>query len=154
MYSVQIWPVCILYCSHFLPCSENSKVSHYIISRRGGMFLIGDQSFQQLPEVIEFYKKHFLDTTTLTECVSSDEWLCVCVSLWLCGQHYKLVIGFWFKPSGRILFPSVIPSTPHAPANPTVMGTWYKLGKQMLNYPVLFSGAEVFGNLGFRVLSP
>ncbi len=53
-----------------LYCSENSKVSHYIISRRGGMYLIGDQSFEELPEVIEFYKKHFLDTTTLTECVS------------------------------------------------------------------------------------
>ena len=50
--------------------SENSKVSHYIISRRGGMYLLGDQSFEELPEVIEFYKKHFLDTTTLTECVS------------------------------------------------------------------------------------
>ena len=50
--------------------SENSKVSHYIISRRGGLYLIGDQSFHELPEVIDFYKKHFLDTTTLTECVS------------------------------------------------------------------------------------
>ncbi|XP_064384629.1 crk-like protein [Halichondria panicea] len=53
---------------YVLSVSENSKVSHYIISRRGGMYLIGDQSFEELPEVIEFYKKHFLDTTTLTEC--------------------------------------------------------------------------------------
>ena len=50
--------------------SENNKVSHYIISRRGPLYLIGDQSFQDLPSVIEFYKKHFLDTTTLTEVVS------------------------------------------------------------------------------------
>ena len=31
--------------------------------------MIGDQSFQDLFSVIEFYKKHFLDTTTLTEAV-------------------------------------------------------------------------------------
>ena len=35
------------------------------------MYLIGDQSFHDLPSVIEFYKKHFLDTTTLTEVVST-----------------------------------------------------------------------------------
>lgn len=52
-----------------LSVSENNKVSHYIISRRGPLYLIGDQSFQDLPSVIEFYKKHFLDTTTLTEVV-------------------------------------------------------------------------------------
>jgi len=51
-----------------LSVSENNKVSHYIISRRGGLYLIGDQTFTDLPAVIEFYKKHFLDTTTLTEC--------------------------------------------------------------------------------------
>ena len=50
-----------------LSVSENSKVSHYIISRRGGMYLIGDQSFPDLPSIIDFYKKHFLDTTTLIE---------------------------------------------------------------------------------------
>ena len=52
------------------PVSENNKVSHYIISRRGGLYLIGDQTFTDLPHVISFYKKHFLDTTTLTEHVS------------------------------------------------------------------------------------
>ena len=33
------------------------------------MYLIGDQTFPDLPSVIEFYKKHFLDTTTLIEVV-------------------------------------------------------------------------------------
>ena len=32
--------------------------------------MIGDQTFTELPAVIEFYRKHFLDTTTLTEHVS------------------------------------------------------------------------------------
>ena len=50
--------------------SENNKVSHYIVSRRGGLYLIGDQTFTDLPSVIEFYRKHFLDTTTLMEHVS------------------------------------------------------------------------------------
>lgn len=57
--------------SNLFLCSENNKVSHYIISRRGGLYLIGDQTFTELPAVIEFYRKHFLDTTTLTEHVSS-----------------------------------------------------------------------------------
>lgn len=48
-------------------CSENNKVSHYIISRRGGLYLIGDQTFTDLPSVIEFYRSHFLDTTTLVQ---------------------------------------------------------------------------------------
>ncbi len=54
-------------------CSENNKVSHYIISRRGGLYLIGDQSFTDFPAVIEFYKKHFLDTTTLTDPVGCSK---------------------------------------------------------------------------------
>jgi proto-oncogene C-crk len=54
---------------YVLSVSENNKVSHYIISRRGPLYLIGDQSFHDLPSVIEFYKTHFLDTTTLTEVV-------------------------------------------------------------------------------------
>lgn len=32
--------------------------------------MIGDQTFTELPAVIDFYRKHFLDTTTLTEHVS------------------------------------------------------------------------------------
>lgn len=52
---------------YVLSVSENNKVSHYIISRRGGLYLIGDQTFTELPAVIDFYRKHFLDTTTLIE---------------------------------------------------------------------------------------
>jgi proto-oncogene C-crk len=53
-----------------LSVSESGKVSHYIINRRGGIYIIGDQTFPTLPEVIEFYRKHFLDTTTLIEIAS------------------------------------------------------------------------------------
>lgn len=54
---------------YVLSVSENSRVSHYIInsllpSRR---FKIGDQEFDNLPALLEFYKIHYLDTTTLTE---------------------------------------------------------------------------------------
>ena len=50
--------------------SENGKVSHYIISHRNNLYLIGDQSFPDLPSVLDFYRMHFLDTTTLIEIVS------------------------------------------------------------------------------------
>ncbi len=60
--------------------SENNKVSHYIISRRQNCYLIGDQSFQDLHSVIDFYKNHFLDTTTLTECVSHHTYMYMCLS--------------------------------------------------------------------------
>ncbi|XP_036393281.1 adapter molecule crk-like [Megalops cyprinoides] len=59
-----------------LSVSENSKVSHYIInsissSRQSGLapprFRIGDQEFDGLPGLLEFYKIHYLDTTTLIE---------------------------------------------------------------------------------------
>lgn len=52
---------------YVLSVSENSKVSHYIITRRAGLYVIGDQTFDTIPAVIEFYRRHFLDTTTLTE---------------------------------------------------------------------------------------
>ncbi|XP_022099500.1 adapter molecule Crk-like [Acanthaster planci] len=56
---------------YVLCVSENCKVSHYIIQSPQhtvvNKYVIGDQSFSSLPEVLEFYKLHFLDTTTLTE---------------------------------------------------------------------------------------
>lgn len=52
---------------YVLSVSENKKVSHYIITHQSGKYQIGDQTFDDLPEVVEFYKKHFLDTTTLVE---------------------------------------------------------------------------------------
>lgn len=51
-----------------LSVSENSKVSHYIInSLPSKRFKIGDQEFDHLPALLEFYKIHYLDTTTLIE---------------------------------------------------------------------------------------
>jgi proto-oncogene C-crk len=50
-----------------LSVSENGKVSHYIISHRNNLYLIGDQSFPDLPTVLDFYRMHYLDTTTLIE---------------------------------------------------------------------------------------
>ena len=55
--------------NYVLSVSENLKVSHYIITHNNqlGQYIIGDQSFLDLPSVIEFYRKHTLDTTSLTE---------------------------------------------------------------------------------------
>ncbi|XP_070773947.1 adapter molecule crk-like isoform X2 [Enoplosus armatus] len=72
---------------YVLSVSENSKVSHYIINsisnnRQSGSvtfplpglapprFRIGDQEFEALPALLEFYKIHYLDTTTLIEPIS------------------------------------------------------------------------------------
>jgi proto-oncogene C-crk len=48
---------------------EDSKVSHYIINKiqQGDTILyrIGDQSFPDLPDLLAFYKLHYLDTTPL-----------------------------------------------------------------------------------------
>lgn len=48
---------------------EDTKVSHYIINKvqQGDqiVYRIGDQSFQDLPELLAFYKLHYLDTTPL-----------------------------------------------------------------------------------------
>ncbi|XP_069789678.1 crk-like protein [Narcine bancroftii] len=52
---------------YVLSVSENSKVSHYIINSLPGKFKIGDQEFEHLPGLLEFYKIHYLDTTTLIE---------------------------------------------------------------------------------------
>lgn len=53
---------------YVLSVSENSKVSHYIInSLPSKRFKIGDQEFENLPALLEFYKIHYLDTTTLIE---------------------------------------------------------------------------------------
>ncbi|XP_059382189.1 crk-like protein [Carassius carassius] len=53
---------------YVLSVSENSKVSHYIInSLPNKRFKIGDQEFDNLHGLLEFYKIHYLDTTTLIE---------------------------------------------------------------------------------------
>ena len=53
-----------------LSVSENSKVSHYIINNLQSRLKIGDQMFDTMPELLDFYKIHYLDTTTLIEPVS------------------------------------------------------------------------------------
>lgn len=73
---------------YVLSVSENSRVSHYIINSSGprppvppspaqpppgvspSRLRIGDQEFDSLPALLEFYKIHYLDTTTLIEPVS------------------------------------------------------------------------------------
>ena len=45
-------------------------MSHYLITPHNGQYQLGDQTFNDLPEIVEFYKRHFLDTTTLVEAVS------------------------------------------------------------------------------------
>lgn len=49
-------------------------MSHYIINfnRANRLYKIGDQTFDDLPSIVEFYKKHFLDSTTLVEPVSAQ----------------------------------------------------------------------------------
>ena len=48
---------------------EDTKVSHYIINKIQQndqiVFRIGDQQFSDLPELLAFYKLHYLDTTPL-----------------------------------------------------------------------------------------
>ncbi|KAL9978482.1 hypothetical protein ACROYT_G016003 [Oculina patagonica] len=50
-----------------LAVSEGGKVSHYIINSIGTGYKIGENTFPDLHEIIEFYKNHFLDSTNLTE---------------------------------------------------------------------------------------
>ncbi|XP_037125796.1 adapter molecule crk-like [Syngnathus acus] len=69
---------------YVLSVSENSKVSHYIINsistnRLSGSgvapprYRIGDQEFEALPALLEFYKIHYLDTTTLIEPITKSK---------------------------------------------------------------------------------
>ena len=51
-------------------CREGSKVSHYIINSKVGdagsmRFHIGELVFPSLPDLLNFYKTHYLDTTSL-----------------------------------------------------------------------------------------
>lgn len=57
---------------YVLCVKENTKVSHYIINKVAQhtpslqtVYRIGDHSFADLPELLEFYKIHYLDTTVL-----------------------------------------------------------------------------------------
>uniref|UniRef100_A0A8C5W219 Adapter molecule crk n=1 Tax=Microcebus murinus TaxID=30608 RepID=A0A8C5W219_MICMU len=73
---------------YVLSVSEDSRVSHYITSSSGprppvppspaqsppavspSRLRIGDREFDPLPDLLESYKTHYLDTTTLIEPVS------------------------------------------------------------------------------------
>lgn len=54
---------------YVLSVKEDTKVSHYIINKiqqnDQTVYRIGDQSFCDLPELLAFYKLHYLDTTPL-----------------------------------------------------------------------------------------
>lgn len=57
---------------YVLCVKEDAKVSHYIINKVQHnqqqiqtVYRIGDHSFVDLPELLEFYKLHYLDTTSL-----------------------------------------------------------------------------------------
>ena len=59
---------------HYFFSREDSKVSHYIINKiqvSGTIrYRIGDQEFPDLPSLLNFYKTHYLDTTSLIRPVS------------------------------------------------------------------------------------
>lgn len=82
---------------YVLSVKEDTKVSHYIINKiqqnDQTVYRIGDQSFCDLPELLAFYKLHYLDTTPLRRpalrrvervigkfdfegSVSADSWRC------------------------------------------------------------------------------
>ncbi|CAL1541333.1 unnamed protein product [Lymnaea stagnalis] len=65
----------------FVLCvKEEQKVSHYIINRisAGGStrFKIGDKEFNDIPSLLNFYKTHYLDTTTLIRPAPRARLLC------------------------------------------------------------------------------
>lgn len=57
---------------YVLSVSENSKVSHYIINNLTEKLKIGEQEFIDLPQLLEYYKVHYLDTTTLIQTASKE----------------------------------------------------------------------------------
>ncbi|XP_074920828.1 adapter molecule crk-like [Chelonoidis abingdonii] len=59
-------PVCLsLSPPTSLPGPPTPQVSHYIINSLPGRLKIGDQEFEGLPALLDFYRVHYLDTTTL-----------------------------------------------------------------------------------------
>lgn len=60
---------CTIVGDYVLSVKEDTKVSHYIINKiqqnDQTVYRIGDQSFPDLPELLAFYKLHYLDTTPL-----------------------------------------------------------------------------------------
>jgi proto-oncogene C-crk len=59
---------------YVLSVSENGRVSQYIVKKQAeDCYTIGDQSFTDIPQLLEFYKVHYLDTTTLFSPVEKAE---------------------------------------------------------------------------------
>ena len=59
----------MIYVFVLLHCREDQKVSHYIINKINTdpetRYRIGDQDFPDIPSLLNFYKTHYLDTTSL-----------------------------------------------------------------------------------------
>jgi hypothetical protein len=50
-----------------LTACESPRVSHYVITRQQtGEYIVGEQAFKDIVEIIDFYKVHLLDTAVLT----------------------------------------------------------------------------------------
>jgi len=59
---------------YVLSVSENGRVSQYIVKRQSdNSYTIGDQNFADLPQLLEFYRVHYLDTTTLVSPVERTD---------------------------------------------------------------------------------
>lgn len=64
----------------FVLCvKEDTRISHYIINKiqAGGMvkYRIGDHEFASLPELLQFYQTHYLDSTTLVRPVPRQQFI-------------------------------------------------------------------------------
>lgn len=73
--------------------SERGYTSHYKIGRiSDNQYVIGDQTFRNLPDVIEYYQRHLLEHTTLSAPLPLDKAI----------EHGQLLPNFLF--SARALF--------------------------------------------------
>ncbi|ELK13614.1 Arylacetamide deacetylase-like 1 [Pteropus alecto] len=97
---------------YVLSVYENSWVSHYIInSLPNHCFKIRDQEFGHLPALLEFYKTHYLNTTTLIEPVpSSEDYSTVCPELKNSGQciEYRKWSPWRYRLVPKVYFPEQI----------------------------------------------
>lgn len=71
---------------YFSEKGKERNVSHYIINNKGSHYQIGDNTFQDLPGIIEFYKNHFLDSTNLIQPVRETV-LLPCIFTFLLSLH-------------------------------------------------------------------
>ena len=69
--------------------------------------MIGDQTFTELPAVIEFYRKHFLDTTTLTEHVSSY-YIVITIVERDTRKYHELIAEYCYECAARVTIPKAM----------------------------------------------